>query len=474
MSPDRALLTFRVGGRRLAVAAGEVVEVVRRPKVTRVPHAPRALAGVTSLRGQVLPVIALDVVLETQGQAGSASRLVVLNGTPPISLAVDEVTGLAAGSAEPGALMLAGDGEARVLPLEALLQAEFAGLTRTREARPAAAPAPTQEGPASATDVALLGFELAGQPYALPLEQAREVMALPADVAALPRTDGAMVGVMALRGALLPLVSTGNLLGLETQPLGPASRVIVAVLGEARIGLVVDRLTAILRAPPDAIGPVPRVLNRGAGEAHIDAMLRLPGGGLVSVLAPERLFRDESVAQILEDGRRAKAMETTNRSAPAAVERLLVFALGDETYGLPIAAVEEVVRLPDTLTRLPRAPAYVSGVMSLRGAVIPVISQRQRFGLGTEGAVSRPRVVVCRVGELVVGFAVDAVTEILEVAQDRLGKAPDLTGVGGVFDRIARLEADGRVLLLVDPQALLEKAEADLLADLLREAPAAS
>ncbi|WP_374569762.1 chemotaxis protein CheW [Phenylobacterium sp. J426] len=106
MSADDALLTFRVGDRRLAVAASEVAEVVRRPRVTRVPHAPRALAGVASLRGQVLPVVALDAVLGTAGEAGAAARLVVLDGAPPLGLAVDEVTGLAGGDATPGALLV--------------------------------------------------------------------------------------------------------------------------------------------------------------------------------------------------------------------------------------------------------------------------------------------------------------------------------------------------------------------------------
>lgn len=474
MSADDALLTFRVGDRRLAVAASEVAEVVRRPRVTRVPHAPRALAGVASLRGQVLPVVALDAVLGTAGEAGAAARLVVLDGAPPLGLAVDEVTGLAGGDATPGALLVREGAETRVLSFESLLQAEFAGLTRSR-AEGRKTDATLEAGAAAkAPDVALLSFLLSDQPYALPLEQVREVLALPPEVAALPRTDAAMLGVTSLRGALLPLVSTAVLLGLEAAPLGPQSRVIVAVLGDARVGLVVDRMTSILRAPPDALGPVPRVLNRGAGEAQVDAMLRLPDGALVSVLAPERLFRDESVAQILEDGRRAKAMETKARAAPAAAQRFLVFSLGSEAYALPIAAVEEVVRLPEKLTRLPRAPAYVTGVMSLRGAVIPVIAQRERFGVEGAAPAGRPRVVICRLGELSVGFAVDAVTEILEVADDRLARAPDLTGAGGVFDRVAQVDADGRVLLVVDPRALLEKAEADLLADLLREAPAAS
>ncbi|WP_374471166.1 chemotaxis protein CheW [Phenylobacterium sp.] len=465
---DGAVLTFRVGERRLAVAAEEVAEVVRRPRITRVPHAPAGLAGVASIRGEVAPVVALGRVLDGRdAEATERSRVIVLHGAPPLGLAVDEVTGLAHGQAEPGGLLLTEAGETRVLALDALLDAEFAGLTRTRGTR-AAAPKATAAPAAGALEVALLGFVLAGQPYALPLEQVREVVALPAAIAALPRTDAAMLGVTDFRDGLLPVVSTRVLLGLPAERPAPGARVVVAAIGDARVGLVVDQLTSILRAPESAIGPVPRVLNRGAGEAHIDAMLRLPGGGLVSVLAPERLFRDETVAQILEDGRQ-KGSQMTTATETRSGQRFLIFGLGEERYGLPIEAVQEVVTLPRTITRLPKAPAFVAGVMNLRGAPLPVVDQRRRFGV--EGAAAgQPRVIVTRVGETLVGFAVDTVTEILEAPEGSVTPTPELgADASRLFDRVASLETGGRMVLLVNPQELLDRAEADLLAGLADE-----
>src|SRR5262249_4932335 len=151
-----------------------------------------------------------------------------------------------------------------------------------------------------------------------------EVIAVPAEVAALPRTDAAMLGVASLRGALAPIVSTRVLLGLPAAPLTEAARVVVATVGEARVGLAVDRINAIVHAPASAIGPVPKVLNRGAGEARIAAMLRTEAGGLVSVVAPDGLFAEESVAQILEDGRgAARGAETAD--AAQHFHRFLIF-----------------------------------------------------------------------------------------------------------------------------------------------------
>ena len=151
-------------------------------------------------------------------------------------------------------------------------------------------------------------------------------------------------------------------------------------------------------------------------------------------------------------------------------QRFLIFTLGEERYGLPIEAVQEVVTLPDALTRLPRAPAFVTGVMNLRGAPLPVVDQRRRFGIeGTHTA--RPRVVVTRVGEMIVGFAVDAVSEIFEAPAGSLSATPELgADASRLFDRVAQLDAGGGMVLLVNPQELLDRAEADLLAGLAAEA----
>jgi purine-binding chemotaxis protein CheW len=256
-----------------------------------------------------------------------------------------------------------------------------------------------------------------------------------------------------------------------------SGRVVVASVAGAQIGLAVDHVSAIVHAAPSAIGAVPKLLNRGAGEAQVMAMLRTAGGGLVSLLEPERLFAEESMAQILEDGRdagaaAAKAAGTEGADA-GALRRVLVFQLGDERYGLDIAQVEEVAALPPRLPRVPRAPDYVLGVMSLRGQPVPVIDQRRRFGVDAADAAARPRVIVTRVGELVAGFAVDAVSEILELPADRLSPTPELASDGArLFDQVAQAGDDGAVILLVNPRELLDRAERDLVAALAARAEA--
>ena len=129
-----------------------------------------------------------------------------------------------------------------------------------------------------------------------------------------------------------------------------------------------------------------------------------------------------------------------------------------------------MVRRPASLTRVPHAPGFVAGVMNLRGRVVPVIEQRRRFAVAGDGAGAGrgagrgARVLVVTMDGVQAGFAVDAVSEVLSVTPAELRATPDLAaGAAGLFDRVA-VRSGGRMILLVDPKALLDQAERDLLA----------
>src|SRR5438552_16207181 len=92
--------------------------------------------------------------------------------------------------------------------------------------------------------------------------------------------------------------------------------------------------------------------------------------------------------------------------------QLVVFQLGAELYGVEISRVHEIIRL-QTVTRVPRAPAFVEGVINLRGKVIPVVDLRRRFGLEMTDHTRASRIVVVEIADQVVGIVVDGVSEVL-------------------------------------------------------------
>lgn len=462
---ERSVLSFRVGELHMAAPSDMVSEVLRMPAVTRVPHAPASLLGLANIRGVVAPVVSLARLMGKGDEArGSDGRVLVLDLEAPVGLAVDEVTSLAQrrGDLRPGELHLEGDVSVKVVDLVGLLRAEFASLARPRRSEAAATPRAAQT--AAEHTVGLATFELAGQLYALPLEQVREVLRLPKAVASLPHGDSADLGAIPFRDRVLPLVSLRALLGLPADTAASA-RILIVEIGVAAVGLVVDRLDSILRVAPSAISAVPAVLNRGGGEAKITALCRLGDDrGLVSILAPERLFSDDRTAHILDSGRMDR--EDVTETMQSDKESFVVFQLGEEEYGLPIASVEEVLKLPDQLTRVPKLPAFVEGVMNLRGKVVPVIDQSRRFD--TASAAASRRVIITSVDGVTAGFIVDRVSEILALASDQISDAPELPGQTSLFRRVA--QADGRMVLLVDPKGLLGQAEADLLKALAKTA----
>ncbi|MDO9336508.1 MAG: chemotaxis protein CheW [Caulobacter sp.] len=468
-------ITFFVGEAQYAADAVDVSEVFRRPRITRVPGGPPSLLGIAGLRGAAAPVVSLARLLGGEDSAGADSRLLLLAGGQTIGLAVDRVGALTPlpapdGPAAPGGfgrLYAVEDSALRVLDLDGLLRREFSqgfGDRRAQRIETAAAEvaAPVED------EIALLAFELAGQAYALPLEEVSEALTLPDRLASIAQAEDAVLGVMELRGRLLPVVSLCRLLGLATGDT-PPTRVVVTRIGDAIVGLAVDRLNAILRVPPRAIDAAPAVLNRGAGEAQVQSICRLPDGrGLVAILSAERLFRDEKVAHILADGRSGDARMTSTQEGDAQaapVDRYLIFRIGGDEYGLPLAAVDEVVRLPDRLTRVPRAPAFVEGVLNLRGKVTPIIDQSSRFQAAAAATDARPRIIVTSVEGRQAGFIVDSVSEILGLTADQTEATPEMTAdAGRLFTRVATLQDGERLILLIEPRELLDRAERDLLA----------
>ncbi|MEE1655505.1 chemotaxis protein CheW [Microvirga sp. CF3062] len=463
---EQSFLTVHVGDERFALPASDVAEVIRPPAVTRVPLGPPSLLGVANLRGAVMSVVSLHRLLGRDGSPSSNARVVVIDRGAPVGLVIDRVASLgiatddAVDSSEP----------TRQIDLDALLARDFGGFSRRGQHKQFLSPQAIREQSAADRDeIALVCFAVAGQDFALPLTSVHEVVALPDGITAVPQTDALMLGVMTLRRRLLPLVSLHGLLGLQADGLGNGrSRVVVARIEQGLVGLAIDRMREILRVPSHTIDPVPTILTRGDAEAQIQGICRLEGGQrLVSILSTEHLFRDQALVEQISAQREDSHDMGAADGLSTADEQFIVFQLGGEEYGLPIAAVNEVVRVPDALTRLPKAPAFIDGVMNLRGRVVPVIDQRRRFQFEGQGEKRRERIIVVRIDHMHAGFIVDGVSEVLKIPQIQLRPTPDLAADGSqVIDRIANIEIAGRMILLLNPRELLDRAERDLLAAL--------
>lgn len=156
------------------------------------------------------------------------------------------------------------------------------------------------------------------------------------------------------------------------------------------------------------------------------------------------------------------AMTDTLAPTQEQEEQLVVFTLNDESYGVNIEDVNTIIRPPE-LTFVPHAPAYIKGVINLRGFIVPVISLRVRFGLPDSGTTKATRVVVVEHEGMLIGMEVDAVTETLHLACVNIEPlspivlsvdAEYLRGVGKYQDRLLILLDLPRVLRPEDTAAI--------------------
>jgi purine-binding chemotaxis protein CheW len=140
-------------------------------------------------------------------------------------------------------------------------------------------------------------------------------------------------------------------------------------------------------------------------------------------------------------------MERTER-------QLVVFNLGQEEYGVDILQVREIKRL-SAIVRIPHAPAFVEGVINLRGNIIAVIDLHKRFDLGETEATDESRIVIVNVRDITVGITVDAVSEVITLEEDALTPPPPLVaGVEASFiEAIGKLK--DRLLILLNMDRIL-------------------
>lgn len=148
--------------------------------------------------------------------------------------------------------------------------------------------------------------------------------------------------------------------------------------------------------------------------------------------------------------------------AGESILQLVSFNLGEEEFAVDIFKILEINRMTD-ITKVPKSPPFVEGVINLRGKVIPVMDLRKRFGMPYGEQSKNTRIVVLDIRKKVVGFIVDSVSEVLRVSSSTIEPPPPMiSGIEAEYIRgVAKLE--GRLLILLDVNKVLNSGELDSL-----------
>jgi len=485
-------VTFIAGDEVFAADMSPVKEIIRVPEVVRVPLAPSALEGLANLRGKVLPIISLRRLFGFPDLAhDDATRALVVDVGQPLGFVVDRVSSVVGVDAnqieEVGSIQttvntevlssliknVGGHAMVMVLDFARLIEKEFSqvaaisrskGVAGTLEANAQSEEAETSD------ELQLVSFDVDGQEYAIAIEDVQEIVQVPEAVIHVPHSESHVLGVMTLRSRLLPLVNLRTMFALPHRDLDEKSRIVVLTLNGLSVGVVVDAVSEVLRVSKSGVDALPALLARDGNLAEITAICRLDKGKrLVSIVTARNLFGHSAIKEALsavndedlEEG--VESRETDDDLDDD--EQVVIFRLDKEEFGAPIASVQEIVRVPEDLIRVPQAPSFVEGVINLRGTVLPVIDLRRRLGLEQVERTDRQRIMVFLIADVRTGFIVDQVAEVLKIPKAAIEPAPQLSrDQSRLLSRMANLEKQKRMVQLIDPPHLMEKKELRALA----------
>jgi purine-binding chemotaxis protein CheW len=431
------LVTFRIGDEEYGIPIVEVQEIIRVPKISTVPNAPPGVVGIASLRNRILPVLDLRTKFGFRPLKSDMDAL------------CDKVRGFqAACAAAVEALRRAAD---RGEPFDrGLLRGHHAfsrwhdGFTSAdRQLLELLAAVRDAFKEAAAAKRAALAFLDAGNL-----------------AAARAEADGPVRAAHArLQGAFEKLYA-----GIARQD---AERCLVVSVNGTAVALRVDAVNQVLQAPRRTVESTPAIVaGSGPGRDQLRGIAKLDAGKrLIMLLAVDKLVTPSELNAMAKVTDRAADGGDRGRAAGEAESderQLVTFKVANEEFAVDIMLVQEIIRL-EKVTKVPHVPAFVEGVVNLRGHVLPVIDLRKRVHLGGKDHSDATRVVVMDLKGVKTGIIVDAVSEVMRVRARDIEPAPAIVRSrygDHIVEGVGKLNKGDRMFLLLRAEELLKVEDA--------------
>jgi len=476
-------VTFLLEGEVFALNMAPVQEIIRVPEIVKVPKSPPALMGLANLRGKILPIINLRKVFGLpEKDIDEASRVIVIDLGQILGFLVDSVSSVIdveetkiETSSEIKSIVkseflkgvikdVAQFKMVMILDIEKVIEKEFSQILQdSSKEYEVTYKEQFKEEETLADERQLVSFTVADEEYAIPIENIREIVQIPEHITKVPNSEESIIGIMNLRNKVLPLASLRRLFGFSESALTEQNRIVVLSLGELSVGIVVDNVKEVLRVPESLIEPVPSIILKDEKNFEITEICRLnEGRRLISVISVPNLFKHKDIKEVLSSMEEKKDVEEKkeNEETLEEEEQFVIFKLDEQEYAVPIESVQEIVRVPEELTRVPKTPDFVEGVINLRGNVLPIIDLRKKFDLREKQRDEHQRIMVFVIDNLSVGFIVDSVSEVLKIPRSIIQKSPEILAERTkIFPRVANLEKQGRIIQIIEPKELLNKEE---------------
>jgi len=313
-------------------------------------------------------------------------------------------------------------------------------------------------------------FNIAEQCFGIEMMLVKEIIRVPR-IVSVPLTPVALVGLANLRGVVLPILDLRTLLQLPTTEHDDATRVIVVDVGRT-VGLIVDCVSQVLNVDKENIESASGVQST-IGVGNLSSVIKdKETDSLTELLDVEAVVNevfsasliDSSVNDLGSELAGSISSEQSNDEADDTIQ-LVSFEVDSQEYAFNLQEVEEIVRLPDSLTKIPGADDHVLGLINLRGRLLALVSLRRMFCLRETELNEHSRIlVVSLLGNSTqknsVGIVVDDVREVLRITKQEQERVPSLlihdNKEENEISAICQLDGGARLVSILNVSALFE------------------
>ncbi|WP_413577700.1 chemotaxis protein CheW [Bdellovibrio sp. HCB290] len=262
-------------------------------------------------------------------------------------------------------------------------------------------------------------FKLGDAELAMSVGLLQEVVNVPEAISPVPLAPEYLKGIFNLRGIVIPIVDMSVLLNLPAAE-NAIGKIAVVVTEGVRIGLLFDSTSEILNVPATDVC----AFNDAAEGTRsvIRSALKLNNGArLVEVIDPSSLLKIENIASLVC----SSSQKDESSQKKLTRRQCITFHSGDREFGLNIAAIREIIRVPE-IKRSAVQVEYCLGVVSLRGVIIPVLDFRGILQVPAKEQqdLESRRIIIMKLSNLFVGYMVDAVDSIKTYYEENLLPIP--------------------------------------------------
>ncbi|WP_373484605.1 chemotaxis protein CheW [Acetobacterium sp.] len=472
---ERQLVTFRLGEDEFGTDIMDVKEIIRVPVITKVPNAPVYVEGACNLRGNILPIIdgRTKFSLERKEKDENSRVLVIdVEGTATgiIVDKVSEVMRVATSEIEEAPQIVKNidsdfldgvvklDNGQRLVMLLDVVKALIVNNTDKEQQNGHDESVKNNSTPVSEAEdksideEQLVTFQLDQEEYAIEIMMVKEIIRVP-QMVKVPNCEAYIEGVLSLRDDLLPIINLRTYFGMGHTEINDRSRILVVDMGNFTAGIMVDKVSEVLRIPKNSIQPSLK-FSAQSGE-QLKGIAKLSNGKrMIFILEPSKIIsadiRDQIIAN--DDIFEQNADGLYSERQMLDEEQLVTFKIDEEEYGIKIDNVQEINRMTE-VTKIPNGPYYIEGIVNLRGNIIPALDLRRLFKLSEKKLTDATRIIIADFNGKRTGIIVDSVSEVLRFEKKLIEVPTEILSSGvdsDYIEGVGKLDDGKRMILILD------------------------